>query len=339
MKFLSILLHGLGLFALLQQGCATQSPASPTDTSRAAEARLIPKKPPQPLSEVEFRVTSTSSGRARLIPVEVKETNLEGPYGCPAPEGGKELDGKFKVEIEVDGKIAGSYILDLTFYEGYPWDAKLYKASLPLARQSLEQIVIRQYGACNNSSALFFGYDAIKKETVRYWFADEQDWRVTLSVGSSGEISKGKPDGVFHKWIYDNTSWGSFLERMLFDPPTHRFLPIPIVAAVRMNNVTQPGRPKAYVLYEDGYLTDMGDLEKFVPQLEVYKLLTSEAAKEILKLREEEGMERDFGGDDYDFILSIRGRGGFAGRCDENACPKALLFIRDRLLQFWEESG
>ena len=94
------------------------------------------------------------------------------------------------------------------------------------------------------------------------------------------------------------------------------------------------------VLYEDGYLTDMLGGEKFVPKIEVSKLLDSEAAEYVLRLHEKSDrwLEADFGGGWplYGFFFGIEDR-NLSASCSQANCPKELLFIKDKLLQFWRE--
>jgi hypothetical protein len=162
-----------------------------------------------------------------------------------------------------------------------------------------------------------------------------------LPDGKVQVLETGKPEGVFQKWIYNNAVWGTFLDRYLFDPPTHSFLKIPMVVGIR-THLDTPGRSTTaeLVLYEDGYLTDMLGGEKFVSKIEVLKLLDSEAAEGVLRLREKSGrwLSTDFGSDSplYDFFFSIKNR-DFSARCGQASCPKELQFIQDKLLQFWRE--
>ncbi|HEY2988622.1 MAG TPA: hypothetical protein VGL11_12905 [Candidatus Binatia bacterium] len=316
---------------------------------RSAQANIEKKENGSiPLSEIQFRITDTLLGKARLFPEKVRETVLVKPYGCPAPEGGKEIDGRFRLEFEIGGNRLAAYSLDLSFVEGHlAWNPGLKKSNLPLAGQSKEQIVIIQYQSCNTIEALIFGYDLQEKEIVRYSFSDSEPWRVSLSVGTrflpDGRIevlNAGKPDGVLQKRIYNNAVWGTFLDRYLFDQPTHRFLKIPMVVGMRVHPDPAGAPPHELVLYEDGYLTDMHGREKFVPKVEVDKLLDSDAAKGVLRLREKSGrwLQSDFGSDSpvHDYFFSINDR-NFSARCGQTGCPKEIQFIKDKLLQFWSE--
>jgi hypothetical protein len=301
----------------------------------------------KPLSQVQFRITETSLAMARLFPETVKETVLPKLYGCTAPAGGKEIAGKFRLEFEIAGKRVATYFLDLAFVEGHFWSPQLNKSSLPLAGQSKDQIAIIQYESCNTIEAVIFGYDTTEKNIVRYSFSDSEPWRVSLSVGTrflaGGRVEvldAGKPAGVFQKRIYNNAVWGTFLDRYLFDPPTYTFLKIPMLVGMRVHPDPGDGPPRELVLYADGYLTNMHGREKFVPQIEVYKLLASEAAQGVLRLREKSGrfLEAQFGSDSplHDFFFTIDRRSFFA-RCGQTSCPKELEFIRDKLLEFWSQ--
>jgi hypothetical protein len=96
------------------------------------------------------------------------------------------------------------------------------------------------------------------------------------------------------------------------------------------------------VLYEDGYLTDMAGREKFIPKVEVFKLLDSEEAKGVRKLREAAGewLARDFGSDKpiHDFYFNINDR-TFSARCGQTICPKEIQFLKDKLIQFWRDDN
>jgi hypothetical protein len=348
MKLLFSLLLSLYLLMIGGKGLAVTNGEPVAGGNLALAETEKTEKASRPVSEVQFHITDTSLGKARLIPVQVKETMIPEPGGCQVVEGGKEIEGRFKLEFEIQGKAVATYFLDLTFVEGHFWDARLKKSSLPLTGQSKEQIVIIQYETCNSIGALIFGYDLRQKEIVRYHFSDSEPWRVSLSVGTKflpdGKVQvleTGKPEGVFQKWIYNNAVWGTFLDRYLFDPPTHSFLKIPMVVGIR-THLDTPGRSTTaeLVLYEDGYLTDMLGGEKFVSKIEVLKLLDSEAAEGVLRLREKSGrwLSTDFGSDSplYDFFFSIKNR-DFSARCGQASCPKELQFIQDKLLQFWRE--
>jgi hypothetical protein len=316
--------------------------------SRLSQGNNKIEKVSRLLSEVQFNITDALVGHARLFAEEVEETVLPEVYGCQAPQAGTKMEGRFRLEFEIKGKLVATYGLDLSFVEGTLWDAGLKRSSLPLAGQSKEQIVIIQYQTCNNIAALIFGYDLQRKEMIRYSFIDSHPWKVSLSVGTSffsdgrvAVLTAGKPDGVLQKESYNNAVWGTFLDRYSFDPPTRTFLKIPMVVGMRIHLVT-PGRSTTteLVLYQDGYLTDRVGAEKFVPKLEVFKLLDSEAAAGVLQLREKSGqwLESDFGSDRplYDFFFTINGK-NFSARCGQTICPKEIQFIKNKLLQFWRE--
>jgi hypothetical protein len=316
--------------------------------SRLSQGNNKTEKVSRLLSEVQFNITDALVGNARLFAEKVEETVLPEVYGCQAPQGGKEVQGKFRLEFEIGEKLVATYLLDFSFVEGTLWDPVLKRSNLPLTGHSKQQIVIIQYETCNTIVALIFGYDLQRKEMARYSFTDSGPWRVSLSIGtgfltdgSVAVLTPGKPDGVLQKEIYNNAVWGTFLDRYSFDPPTRMFLKIPMVIGMRIHLVT-PGRSTTteLVLYEDGYLTDRVGAEKFVPKIEVFKLLDSEAAKGVLQLREKSGrwLESEFGGDSplYDFFFNINNK-RFAARCGQTICPKEIQFIKNKLLQFWRE--
>jgi hypothetical protein len=315
-----------------------------TERTLAQPAGEKAQKDPKPLSEIQFHITDTSLGKVRLIPVQVKETLIPLPGSCQAVDGGKEIEGKFRLEFEMEGNHLATYFLDLTFVEGHFWDSRLKRSKVPLAGQSREQIVIIQYGTCSTIKALIFGYDLKEKKIVRYSFRDSDPWRVSLSAetrvlpdGTVEILTAGKPDGVLQRRTTSNVVWGTFLRRYLFDPPTRQFFDIPMVVGMRVHR--DPAPPREIVLYQDGYLTDLQGREKFVPKIEVSKLLISDAAEGILKLREQSGhWERDFGYDPplHDFFFDINDK-VFAARCGQTSCPNEIRFIRDKLLQFWGE--
>ncbi len=347
MRLLTTPLLVLCLFAPSTAGLTTRDNEHELGGSLAMAGAAKTEKISSPVSEVQFHITDTSLGKARLIPVDVQETVIPPPGYCGAVDGGKEIAGKFRLEFEIEGKALAAYLLDLTFVEGHSWDPSLKKSNLPLRGQGKEQIVVIEYASCNSISALIFGYDLTQKEIVRYHFSDSEPWRVLLDTGLTvfpdGRVQVleiGKPEGVFQKTFYNNAVWGTFLDRYLFNPLTRRFLKIPMVVGMRIH--PDPGRPMAaeFVLYEDGYLTDMLGGEKFVSKIEVSKLLDSEAVEGVLRLREKSGrwLEADFGGGWplYGFFFGIKDR-NFSARCGQANCPKELLFIKDKLLQFWRE--
>jgi hypothetical protein len=238
----------------------------------------------------------------------------------------------------------------LAFVESHLWEPRLKKSNLALTGQSKEQIVLIQYSTCNSITALVFGYHLSQKEMVRYSFDDRESSEVSLSIatrsfpdGRVEVLEAGKPERVFQKRIYNNAVWGTFLDRYLFDPPTYSFLKIPMVVGMRVHPEIPPGgksQSHELVLYQDGYMTDMGRREKFVSTIYVHRLLGSKAAEGVLGLRDKSGrwLETDFFGGDwpiYDFFFSIYGR-NFSARCGEKSCPKEIQFIRTELLQFWK---
>lgn len=348
MKLLFALSLSLCLLALSDKGLTVTKGEPVVGGSLALAETEKTEKVSRPVSEVQFHITDTSLGKARLIPVDVEETVIPPPGYCGAVDGGKEIAGKFRLEFEVEGKTVATYVLDLTFVEGHSWDPSLKKSSLRLLGQSKEQIVVIQYAGCNSISALIFGYDLKQKKMVRYSFTNhfwERSLDISLSIGTAvfpdGRVQvfqRGKPKDVFQERSYSQ-AWGTVLRRYLFDQPAHSFLEIPIVVAMKIWPDSTGSNGVEFVLYEDGYLTDMRG-EKFISKNEVSKLLDSEAAKYVLRLRKESGSwdGPTWGGGRplYDFFFGIKFN-IFQVRCGEDGCPKELLSMKDKLLQFWRE--
>jgi hypothetical protein len=348
-NLVSRVLLTFGLFALTGEGL-TIAKGEPTvkETLALAETEKT-EKASRPVSEVQFHITDTSLGKARLIPAKVQETVIPPPGYCGAVDGGKEITGRFRLEFEIEGKALAAYLLDLTFVEGHLWDPRLKKSSLPLPGQSKEQIVVIQYQGCNSISALIFGYDLKQDKMVRYSFTNhfgERSLDITLSTGTTvspdGSVKvfeQGKPKDVFQESSYTQV-WGTVLRRYLFDQPTHSFLEIPIVVAMKIWPGSTGSNGVEFVLYEDGYLTDMRGEEKFISKDEVSKLLESEAAEGVLRLREKsgswDGPTLGSGWPLYGFFFGINFN-IFQVGCGEDGCPKELLSMKDKLLQFWRK--
>jgi hypothetical protein len=343
-------LFGVFLFGVTNFIRTSPSPEPLVEMNLAQAATVKTDESSKPLSEIQFRVTDTSFVKARLFPEKVEDIVVPWPGSCQVVDGGKLVEGKFRLEFEIKGSRIAEYFLDLSFAEGHLWEPRLKKSNLPLIGQSKEQIVIVQYRTCNSVAAMIFGYDLQAKSIVRYSFSDDEHWQVSLSMGTKSfpdgrvqVLEQGKPAGVFQKLIYNNAVWGTFLDRYLFDLPTYSFLKIPMVVGMRVHPEIPPGgraEGREILLYEDGYMADLVSREKFVSKLDVYKLLDSQEVKGVLGLRAKSGrrLEMDFFDGDWpihDFFFSINNR-TFSARCGQNRCPRQIQSIKEKLLQFWK---
>lgn len=223
------------------------------------------------------------------------------------------------------------------FDEGRPEDTPIHKSALLLTGQGKEQIVIFQYEACSSQVAMIFGYDLYEKKIVQY-FVGNYGSETFIPVGSTRQfLDKGKPEGILQNRVYTQV-WGTLLVRYRFDPINHRFQEIPMIVGFKRQQQPDQGRLDL-ALYEDGYLTDIEGQGKdtFLTKSEVFHLLNSQEAN-VYRLLEKLEQHSDFGGrpPHYDFFFSSTPYNVFVS-CGEESCPKEVLFVKDRILEFWQK--